>query len=114
MKECIITNTDICPHKHISGQTCSPCKIPEDYTICQLTKTKICPLTNKNKISERYCYECEIPDNQTPLFKIQWSAPEGFFGEEKACSEKYAEFISNEFKKVGCSATIEQIKEENK
>lgn len=29
MNECIITNKYNCPHKEISGKTCSSCKIPD-------------------------------------------------------------------------------------
>lgn len=29
MRECIITNKNVCPHEEICGELCSPCKIPD-------------------------------------------------------------------------------------
>lgn len=39
MKECVITKRIECPHDNISGEKCSPCKIPDNHFKTKLIRS---------------------------------------------------------------------------
>ncbi len=84
MRECIITNKNVCPHKEIRGELCSPCKIPDHDPTDKPVELMSKPRKFKNPVAEFLKQPCF---DKAPYITITGSQ-KGFFAVKMEWYEK--------------------------